>query len=99
MLIVGSGAGSRAHTSDEAFGGVAMTEHAHQTSLVRYEFLMQGTVAETVLSAFPELTAARGPAGGTALFGAVSDDAHLHGLLARFQAFGLTLLELRRLPD
>ena len=76
-----------------------MTEHAEQGSTVRYEFLMHGTVSDTVLSAFPELTAAKGPAGGTALFGAVSDDSHLHGLLARFQAFGLTLLEMRRLPD
>jgi hypothetical protein len=76
-----------------------MTEHAEHGSVVRYEFLMHGTVSETVLSAFPELTAAKGPAGGTALYGAVYDDAHLHGLLARFQAFGLTLLEMRRLPD
>ncbi|WP_027861699.1 hypothetical protein [Marmoricola sp. URHB0036] len=76
-----------------------MTERAEQGSTVRYEFLVHGVVSETVLSAFPELTAAKGPAGGTALFGAVYDDAHLHGLLARFQMFGLTLLEMRRLPD
>jgi hypothetical protein len=76
-----------------------MTEHADQPATVRYEFLMHGTIEETVLSAFPELRAAKGPAGGTVLFGAVYDDAHLHGLLARFQAFGLTLLEMRRLPD
>ena len=76
-----------------------MTEHADQTHAVRYEFLIHGTIEETVLSAFPELRAAKGPAGGTALFGVVYDDAHLHGLLARFQAFGLTLLEMRRLPD
>jgi len=76
-----------------------MTEHVDRDSTVRYEFLMHGTVAETVLSAFPELTATKGPAGGTVLFGAVYDDAHLHGLLARFQMFGLTVLEMRRLPD
>jgi hypothetical protein len=76
-----------------------MTEHADQGSAVRYEFLMEGRVAETVLSAFPELSATKGAAGGTVLFGAVYDDAHLHGLLARFQTFGLTLLEMRRLPD
>ena len=76
-----------------------MTEHAEDGAVVRYEFLMHGTISETVLSAFPELTAAKGPAGGTVLYGAVYDDAHLHGLLARFQAFGLTLLEMRRLPD
>jgi hypothetical protein len=76
-----------------------MTEHADHAPSVRYEFLMHGTIEETALSAFPELRAAKGPAGGTVLFGAVYDDAHLHGLLARFQAFGLTLLEMRRLPD
>ena len=76
-----------------------MTEHADPGSNVRYEFLMHGTIEETVLAAFPELQATRGPAGGTVLFGAVYDDAHLHGLLARFQAFGLTVLEMRRLPD
>jgi hypothetical protein len=27
------------------------------------------------------------------------DDAHLHGLLSRFQTLGLTVLEMRRLPD
>ncbi len=76
-----------------------MTEHAPHRQTVRYEFLMHGTVSDTVLAAFAELTAAKGPAGGTVLYGAVNDDAHLHGLLARFQAFGLTLLEMRRLPD
>jgi hypothetical protein len=79
--------------------GCAMTEQPEQVAAVRYEFLMSGTVSDTVLSAFPELSAGKGPAGGTVLFGAVYDDAHLHGLLARFQAFGLTLLEMRRLPD
>jgi hypothetical protein len=81
------------------FGGVAMTEHAEHRSTIRYEFLMHGSISDTVLSAFPELTAGKGPAGGTVLYGVVYDDAHMHGLLARFQAFGLTLLEMRRLPD
>jgi hypothetical protein len=85
--------------SDDPSGGAAMTEQADQQSTVRYEFLMNGTVSTTAAAAFPELTAAKGPAGGTVLFGAVYDDAHLHGLLARFQMFGLTLLEMRRLPD
>jgi hypothetical protein len=79
-----------------------MTEHAEHPehgAVIRYEFLMHGTISETVLSAFPELTAGKGPAGGTVLYGVVYDDAHLHGLLARFQTFGLTLLEMRRLPD
>ena len=36
---------------------------------------------------------------GSVLFGAVLDGPHLHGLLDRFQTFGLTLVEMRRLPD
>jgi hypothetical protein len=76
-----------------------MTEQASPGATIRYEFLMNGTVAETALAAFPELRTTKGPAGGTVLFGAVYDDAHLHGILARFQSLGLTLLEMRRLPD
>jgi hypothetical protein len=76
-----------------------MTEQADPGSTVRYEFLMHGAIAETALAAFPELRATKGPAGGTVLFGVVYDDAHLHGILARFQSLGLTLLEMRRLPD
>ncbi len=76
-----------------------MSEQADPGATVRYEFLMHGTVTETALAAFPELQATKGPAGGTVLFGVVYDDAHLHGILARFQSLGLTLLEMRRLPD
>jgi hypothetical protein len=66
---------------------------------VRYEFLVQGTVSETVAASFPELTRVAGPAGGTVFFGEVEDDAHLHGLLDRFQNLGIGVLEMRRLPD
>ena len=66
---------------------------------VRYEFLLSGRVSELVLSAFPELTTVVSPAGGSAMYGPVKDDAHLHGLLDRFQTLGLTVLELRQLPD
>ena len=66
---------------------------------VRYEFLLAGRVSKLVVAAFPELTVAVSPAGGTALFGPVTDDAQLYGLLDRFQTFGLTVVELRQLPD
>ncbi len=65
----------------------------------RYEFLLGVRVSQTVRSAFPELQSAPGPAGGTVFYGEIEDDAHLHGLLARFQTLGLTVLEMRRLPD
>jgi hypothetical protein len=37
--------------------------------------------------------------GETLLYGPVIDEAHLYGLLSRFQSLGLRVLELRRLPD
>ena len=66
---------------------------------MRYEFLLPGRVSEAVVSAFPELTVATSAMGGTVMFGPVKDSAHLHGLLDRFQTFGLTVVELRQLPD
>lgn len=63
-----------------------------------YEFLVAGTVSATVRSAFPELTVARGH-GGTVFRGRVTDDGHLHDLLHRFQRLGLTILEMRVLPE
>ncbi|WP_041795047.1 hypothetical protein [Modestobacter italicus] len=66
---------------------------------MRYEFLLPGRVSEMVCDAFPELTTRPSPTGGTAMFGSVRDSAHLHGLLDRFQALGLTIVELRQLPD
>jgi hypothetical protein len=36
---------------------------------------------------------------GSVLYGTVVDGPHLHGLLDRFQTLGLTLVEMRRLPD
>jgi len=66
---------------------------------MRYEFVLPGQVSESVSRAFPELTTTTGPAGGTALYGPIKDSAHLHGLLDRFQNFGLTVVQLRQLPD
>ena len=36
---------------------------------------------------------------GSVLYGRVLDGPHLHGLLDRFQTLGLTVVEMRRLPD
>jgi len=52
-----------------------------------------------VAAGFPELTVAASATGGTVMFGPVKDNADLHGLLDRFQTFGLTVVELRQLPD
>jgi hypothetical protein len=64
-----------------------------------YEFRIDGLLSESILyEAFPELDGIF-VANQTILFGEITDDAHLYGLLARFQALGLRVTELRRLPD
>src|SRR3954453_18337693 len=65
----------------------------------RYEFLLLGRLSEAVAAGFPELTVAASATGGAVMFGPVKDNADLHGLLDRFQTFGLTVVELRQLPD
>ncbi|MBS44124.1 MAG: hypothetical protein CMH83_13360 [Nocardioides sp.] len=66
---------------------------------MRYEFHVRGRISDTAAASFPELTVAPGATGGTVLYGPVEDDAHLHGLLDRFRTLGLTVVEMRRLPD
>lgn len=66
---------------------------------VRYEFLLAGGISEVAAASFPELRRSTGPAGGAVLFGEVEDEAHLHGLLDRFRVLGLSLVEMRQLPD
>jgi hypothetical protein len=66
---------------------------------VRYEFLLDVGVSDTVIAAFPELKVIRSPGGGTAMFGPVRDEAELMGLLTRFANLGLKVVEMRRLPD
>ncbi|WP_154795023.1 hypothetical protein [Occultella kanbiaonis] len=66
---------------------------------MRYEFLVAGSVSETVEAAFPELTVTKSPAGGTSLYGPVDDDARIRELLERFDDLGIPVVEMRRLPD
>ncbi|HEY9412319.1 MAG TPA: hypothetical protein VIP77_22255 [Jiangellaceae bacterium] len=66
---------------------------------MRYEFLIAGSVSETVQAAFPELHTTAAPAGGTAMYGPVEDLTHLRELLVRFDDLGVTVVEMRRLPD
>jgi hypothetical protein len=63
---------------------------------VSYEVRVRGHLGAAMLRAFPGLDAEiRG--GDTLLLGAVADQAALHGVLARVEALGLELLEVRRL--
>jgi hypothetical protein len=65
---------------------------------VRYEFRVAGRISAPLAEAFPELDRVPIPR-QTLLFGTVTDEAHLYGLLLRFQDLGLRIEELRRLPD
>ncbi|MFD7609436.1 hypothetical protein [Streptomyces sp. NPDC059828] len=65
---------------------------------MRYEFRVSGHLSTAVAGAFPELEGAT-VAEETVLYGPVTDEAHLYGLLARFQDLGLHVVEMRRLPE
>ncbi|MFE9425726.1 hypothetical protein ACFYNO_22475 [Kitasatospora sp. NPDC006697] len=66
---------------------------------MRYEIRVAGVLQETTRrEGFPELESVV-MAGQTVLFGEVVDEAHLYGLLTRFQSLGLTVTEFRRLPE
>lgn len=66
---------------------------------MRYEFLIAGRVSDTVRAAFPDFVFTQGPAGGTAMYGSVRDKAELRGVLAHLDGLGLTVVEMRKLPD
>ncbi|WP_424892782.1 hypothetical protein [Streptomyces sp. XH2] len=65
---------------------------------MRYEFRVTGAVSRLLTEAFPELKAEPLPR-QTLFHGTVTDEAHLYGLLARFQDLGLGVEEMRRLPE
>ena len=68
--------------------------------VVRYEFILEARLTAPTREAFPELQeSAAIEMPGSVLYGTVLDGPHLHGLLDRFQTLGLTLVEMRRLPD
>ncbi|MZF84526.1 hypothetical protein [Streptomyces sp. SID5643] len=65
---------------------------------MRYEIRIAGQMSETLAKVFPELDHVV-VSGQTLLFGPVVDDAHLYGLLTRFQSLGLRVVEMRQLPE
>ncbi|WP_227982626.1 hypothetical protein [Nocardia spumae] len=67
---------------------------------MRYEFVLDSELSERLLAEFPELThSVVGSAGTTTLFGSLADYTAMRSVLARIDALGLTLIEMRRLPD
>ena len=64
---------------------------------MNYQILVRGRLGRMMRAAFASLHAdAQGQ--DTLLTGALPDQAALHGVLARIEALGLELLEVRRLP-
>jgi hypothetical protein len=60
-----------------------------------YLISVRGNLGETILQAFPGLSAE--PSGNcTQLRGTLPDQAALHGILAQIEALGLELLEVRQ---
>ncbi|MFE9018580.1 hypothetical protein ACFYNL_08415 [Streptomyces sp. NPDC007808] len=63
---------------------------------MRYEIRVDGQMSKEMTTAFPEWDTFVVP-DQTVLAGEVDDEAHLYGLLLRFQSLGLHVLEFRRL--
>jgi hypothetical protein len=63
-----------------------------------YEIRVRGRLTDSLAAAFEGMRASVEPV-ETVLHGPVQDQAALYGLLARIQALGLELVEVRRLPD
>ena len=62
-----------------------------------YEIRVRGHLGTKMLRAFPAL-GAQARDGDTLLRGRLPDQAAVYGVIARLEALGLELLELRRLP-
>ncbi len=62
-----------------------------------YEIHVRGEIPPEALAEFEGMTTLLEPA-ETVISGAVADQAALQGVLARVQALGLELVEVRRLP-
>ena len=66
---------------------------------MRYEFIVEGHVSEAVVADLPEMISSAYPTGGTSLYGPVRDEADVSSLLARILDHGLSVVEVRALPD
>jgi hypothetical protein len=74
-----------------------MTRQERDPRRPNYEIRVRGQLGATMLRAFPAL-AARTQGLDTLLTGCLPDQAAVYGVIARLEALGLELIELRRLP-
>ena len=70
-----------------------------EVAALRYRFLLEGRLSAVVVAAFPELAVmdAEMDATETEMTGDLHDYAELRGILARFDDFGVTVLEMSRI--
>jgi hypothetical protein len=68
-------------------------QHGHLA--VRCEIGVRGLLSETLLASFPTLSAEAQDA-ETVLAATLADQAALYGVIARIEALGLELIEVRR---
>jgi hypothetical protein len=72
-------------------------------ALMRYRIELDAPVSDTVLAAFPEFNVISNPEeprlSGWVLVGELTDQSHLHSVIARIQALGLGLAGVRKLSD
>jgi hypothetical protein len=88
----------RAHPGDADRGRMPAEERTnHDREAPRYEIRVRGPIGETLMLAFPTLTATRHQ-GDTSLVGPLADQCALYGAIHQLEALGLQLLEVRRLP-
>lgn len=69
-----------------------------EPAVVSYEIRVAGVLPAEALLDFDRLSASVHPV-ETVVHGPLTDQAALHGLLARFETFGVQVLEVRRLED
>jgi hypothetical protein len=74
-----------------------MTGQGRDPQRQNYEIRVRGHLGATMLRAFPAL-AVRTQGEDTLLTGCLPDQAAVYGVIARLEALGLELIELRRLP-
>jgi hypothetical protein len=67
----------------------------------QYEFRVSGRLSERAVAAvgdFSDMRIVPAPP-ETVLYGAVTDQAHLHGILAFLESMGLQIVSVHQLPD
>jgi hypothetical protein len=62
-----------------------------------YEFRVDGRLSDQVREAFCDMSIEEVPAGAR-LYGAVTDESHLLGIIAQFRSLGLTVVSAHEVP-